>query len=159
MRRYNEIWSQILEDDGTSIAGVFKDEQVQLEGGDISARVTEAEGIRNGRDMLARAGEVEQILDGRQTQAEKEDMPPSTKLLNFPNGAPTLGAYPGRSTRKFRTTLKEWRTRVLPYYWPNWTLVQRKLPRRSNFPVPSDFKALFRRRRIHIEQLRGSPNG
>ena len=98
-----------------------------------------------------RAVEVERIPDDGMLQAEgEEDLPPSTKLLDFPNRAPTFGAYTGRSTKKFRTTLREGRTRVLPYYWPNWALVQRKLPRRSNVPVPSDFKALFRGQRIYI---------
>jgi hypothetical protein len=67
-----------------------------------------------------RAVEIERIPDDGMLQAEgEEDLPPSTKLLDFPNGAPTLEAYTGRSTKGFRTTLKEGRTRVLPYYWPN----------------------------------------
>jgi hypothetical protein len=76
MRRCNGMKSQILEDEGTSAAGVLKDEQVQAEGGDIPATAFEVQGF----------------LDDGQTQTEEGDIATIDEAPRFPK-TPTLGIY------------------------------------------------------------------
>jgi len=105
--------SRILEDEGTSVAGVFKDEQVQAEGGETLLRVNETEQILDsgqvqseGRDISVRALEIEEILDGGQTQAEEETCNPR-QAPQFLKGTPTLGTYISARASKTSQNLEE----------------------------------------------------